>query len=170
MNLYTSGEDYASFIVDALISHMHGKLFTNTTFDKQTNTTSAFETLYIDIAVVESGINLVSHQNISVNSSSNEFVISLASFTPRLEPYMITLVGAAQDGAQSFIATTNLAYLPARKDGGSVVKIDSLYGGILVQDYLSNSTTWSSIFPYTYYVSWDGWLELSIDSKAGIQI
>jgi hypothetical protein len=165
LNIYLSGENYASFIIDAPLSYLNGEAYTNSTFNKQDNITSSFSTLFIDISVVESGLDLLSHRNVTINSTANEFVFSLASLTSRIDPYEIVIVGAAIDGAQSYTATTNLFYLPAREDGGSVTKVDSLYGGILVQDYLSNSTSWSPIFPYTYYVSWDGWLELSLDSE-----
>jgi len=165
LNIYLPDENYASFIIDAPLSYLNGEAYINSTFNKQDNTTSSFNTLFIDISVVESGLDLLSHRNVSINSTANEFVFSLSGLTPRLEPYEIVIVGAAIDGAQSYTATTNLFYLPTREDGGSVTKIDSLYGGLLVQNYLANSTSWAPLFPYTYYVSWDGWLELSLDSK-----
>ncbi|RDW82700.1 hypothetical protein BP6252_03812 [Coleophoma cylindrospora] len=164
MNLYLDGEDYASLIVNAPISYMNGKSFVNSTFNKQDNLTSPFTILFVDIQTSETGVDLVSHANVTINSTANEFVFSLASFTPRLEPYEIVITGAAGDGAQFYTATTELYYLPKRTDGGSVTKVDNLYGGLLVQDYLTNSTEWTSIFPYTYYVSWDGWLDLSTDN------
>jgi hypothetical protein len=43
------------------------------------------------------------------------------------------------------------------------VKIDSLFGGLVVQDFKTNSTKWTGLFPYTYYVLWDEWLGASID-------
>jgi hypothetical protein len=165
MSIYIAGEDYASFIIDAPISYMHGGAFANSSFNKQDNLTSPFSKLFIDVSVEESGLDLLSGRNVSVNSTSNEFVFSLSGLTPRLDPYEIVIVGASGDGAQSYTATTNLFYLPARTDGGSVTKVDSLYGGLLVQDYLSNSTSWAQLFPYTFYVSWDGWLDMTIDSE-----
>jgi hypothetical protein len=115
--------------------------------------------------VVESGLDLISGQNITINTTNNELGFFLSGLTARLEPYELVITGASGDGAQFYTATTQLYYIPARTDGGSVTKIDNLYGGLLVQDYLSNSTAWTPLFPYTFYVSWDGWLELSIDSK-----
>ena len=165
MNLYVAGESYASFLVDAPISYMNGKSFVNASFNKQDNITSPFKTLFIDVSLVESGVDLISSRNVTVNSTNNEFVVSLASLTPRFNPYEIVITGASGDGAQFYTATTELYYLPSRTDGGSVTKVDNLYGGLLVQDYLKNSTSWTPLFPYTFYTSWDGWLELSIDSK-----
>ena len=168
MNIYIAGESYASFVVDAPISYMHGSSFVNGSFNKQDNITSPFTTLFIDVSVEESGLDLLSGRNITVNSTSNEFVFSLAGLAPRFNPYAIVIVGASGDGAQSYTATTDLYYLPARTDGGSVTKVDNLYGGLLVQDYLKNSTAWTQLFPYTFYVSWDGWLDLTIDSECSL--
>lgn len=144
---------------------MHGSAYTNASFNKQTNITSAFAQLFIDVSVVESGLDLISSSNVTVNTTNNELGFSLAGLTPRFEPYEIVITGASGDGAQFYTATSNLYYLPERTDGGSVTKVDNLYGGLLVQDYLTNSTAWTPLFPYTYYTSWDGWLELSIDSE-----
>jgi hypothetical protein len=165
MNIYFAGESYASFIVDASISYMHGGSFVNGSFNKRDNITSPFMKLFIDISVQESGLDLLSGRNVTVNSTSNEFMFSLDSLTPRFDPYEVVIVGASGDGAQSYTATTDLYYLPARTDGGSVTKVDNLYGGLLVQDYLKNSTSWTQLFPYTFYVSWDGWLDLTIESE-----
>lgn len=164
-NLYLNGTDsYASFLVDAPISYITGKPFTNTSFDKNTNITNPFLLLFIDISVEESGLDLVSNKNVSVNSTNNEFVFSLKDLTARFDPYNITITGVSQDGQHSYLASTQLFYLPARTDGGSVTKLDNLYGGLLVQDYTVNSTAWTPLFPYSFYVSWDGWLELSLDN------
>ena len=166
MNIYLAGESYASFIVDAPISYLHGRSFVNGSFNKQDNITSPFTKLFVDISVGESGLDLVSGQNVSVNSTSNEFVFSLSGLTPRFDPYEVVIVGASGDGAQSYTATTDLYYLPARTDGGSVTKVDNLYGGLLIQDYLNNSTAWTQLFPYTFYVTWDGYLNLTTDGKS----
>jgi hypothetical protein len=164
-NLYLAGEQYASFIIDAPVSYLNGHDFVNTTFNKQDNFTSPFSTLFIDVSVADSGLDLISGQNITINTSNNELGFSLSSLTARLEPYEVVITGASGDGAQFYTATTQLYFIPARTDGGSVTKIDNLYGGLLVQNYLSNSTSWTALFPYTFYVSWDGWLELSTDSE-----
>lgn len=165
-NLYLPSDDYASFIVDAPISFYHGLPYYNTSFDKNSNITNPFTVLFVDIMEVESGTDLVSNRNVSINSTSNEFVFALNLLQPRFEPYEVVIYGASGDGAHFYAANTSLYYLPARTDGGSVVKLDNLYGSLQVQDYLSNSTTWETIFPFSYYVSWDRWLEKSLDNIA----
>ena len=165
MNVYIANETYGSFVVDAPLSYMNGSSYVNSTFNTQDNITSGFTTLFIDVEISESGLDLLSSRNVTINTTSNEFVFSLSGLTPRFEPYEVVMTGASGDGAQFYTATTQLYYIPARTDGGSVTKVDNLYGGLLVQDYLRNSSAWTPIFPYTFYVSWDGWLELSTDSE-----
>ena len=60
--------------------------------------------------------------------------------------------------AHVYIASTKLLRLPSRKDGGSITKIDNLYGGLLVTfTGTSGNGPWTPIFPYSYYL--DGtWL------------
>ena len=164
MSLYTAGEAEASFIVDADISYTNGQPYYNNSYDEGTNNSTPFTRLFVDIAVADGGLALVSSANVSVNSSSNELKFSLEKIPASTVPYNITIVGASQDGNQSYYAETQLWKLPARDDGGSVTKLDSLYGGLLVQDIVTNSSEWTPLFPYSYYVSWDGWLEKSINN------
>ena len=164
MSLYTADETEASFIVDAKISYTNGQPYYNTTYDEGAGHSVPFSRLFIDIAVADMGLDLVSHANVSINSTSNELQFSLNKIPARMEPYTITLTGASQDGDQSYNAETQLWILPSRSDGGSVTKVDSLYGGLLAQDILTDSTAWTPLFPYSYYVSWDGWLEKSINN------
>ena len=108
-----------------------------------------FTTLFVDISVDDTGLNLVSFRKLTINSTANEFVFSLAGLTPQLEPYNLSIVGASGDGNHSYVATTKFYVLPNRSDRGSTVKIDSLFGGLVMQDFGSNSTKWTSLFPYT---------------------
>lgn len=146
---------------------MHGGAYMNASFNKQDNITSPFTKLFIDVEVTESGLNLIAGRNVTVNTTNNEFGFNLSGLTPRFEPYQIVITGASGDGAQFYSSTTDLYYVPERTDGGSVAKVDSLYGGLLVQDVFTGSTDWTPLFPYTFYTSWDDWLELSLDSKRG---
>ncbi|KAL3418014.1 hypothetical protein PVAG01_11024 [Phlyctema vagabunda] len=164
MDLYIEDDKYGSVIIDAPISYIHGDPYYNTSFNKQTNETKDFTTLFVDVMVDDTGLDLVSFANISINSTSNEFVFSLEKLTPRFEPYNITVIGASGDGNHSYVATTQLYRLPNRSDGGSVVKIDNLYGGMVVRDFTSNSTDWTPFFAYTYYTLWDEWVGKSVDT------
>ena len=163
MNLYID-DQYASVIIDASISYIHGEPYYNTSFNKQTNETKEFTTLFVDVMVDDSGLDLISFANVSVNSTANEFAFSLEKLTPRLDPYTLSVIGSSGDGNHSYIATTQLFRLPNRSDGGSVVKIDNLYGGMVVRDFTTNSPAWKPCFAYTYYALWDEWVGKSVDT------
>ncbi|KAJ5678004.1 uncharacterized protein N7477_003637 [Penicillium maclennaniae] len=153
MNLYTPGDGKGSFIVDAEISYIHGEPWEITDHDSQS--------LNIEIAIDEAQLHLT--HSVSINTSSNELEFPLYGLAPRFEPYRVNLKANRQDGGRVYTATTNLYHLPERTDGGSITKLDSLYGGLLVQDYADDSS-WSPLLPYSYYVSWDGYLEKSLSN------
>ncbi|KAL1637778.1 hypothetical protein SLS56_000333 [Neofusicoccum ribis] len=165
MNIYTADDTFGTFVVDAALSHTNGDAYYPSVFDTDTNSSSPFTHVYIDISVTDSGQALVSSSNVTVNTTGSEYGFSLAELTPRTAPYNITLTGASRDGNQSYVATTQVYRLPARSDGGSVAKLDRLYGGIWGQDYRSNNSAWTGIVPYSFYVSWDGWLEKDLETN-----
>ncbi|KAJ5636156.1 uncharacterized protein N7484_009469 [Penicillium longicatenatum] len=103
------------------------------------------------------------HHTVPINSTSTEVEFSLLRLPPRFESYNVTLKATGADGHHVHTATTSLYHLPARTDGGSVTKVDSLYGGLSVQNQ-TNPSVWTPLLPYSYYVSWDGWLEKSLDN------
>lgn len=150
MNLYTPGDDKGSFIVDAEISYIHGEPLETEDHGSQG--------LHIEISVEEAQLHLT--HSVTVNTSSNELEFPLQGLAPRFEPYRVNLKATRQDGSRAYTATTELYHLPERTDGGSITKLDSLYGGLLVQDSTKDSS-WTPLLPYSYYVSWDGWLEKS---------
>lgn len=154
MNLYTPSDDRGSLIVDSEISYTHGEPWETKEHDSQS--------LHIEISIEETHL-LLTH-SIPVNTSSNELELPLYNLVPRFEPYRVTLKANRQDGSRAYTATTDLYHLPSRTDGGSITKLDSLYGGLLVQDYTKDSSQWSPLLPYSYYVSWDGWLKKSLSN------
>ncbi|KAF2752884.1 hypothetical protein EJ05DRAFT_458687, partial [Pseudovirgaria hyperparasitica] len=159
-NIYTAGEEYASFVIDAPISYIHGFPYSNPTIDNTTNTVSPFTYLIIEVSDTHTGAQIISgDRSVKINSTANIFPFSLDHFTPRFAPYNITLSASSIDGSQTYTTHTSLTYLPARTDHGSVVKLDNLHGGLYVRDQLSKtSTTWQPIIPFTFYTSWDGFL------------
>ncbi|KAJ6119692.1 hypothetical protein N7523_003972 [Penicillium sp. IBT 18751x] len=153
MNLYTPGDGKVSFIVDTEISYIHGEPWEITDRDSVS--------LNIEIAIDGAQLHLM--HSVSVNTSSNELEFPLRGLAPRFEPYRVNLKANRQGGGRVYTATTNLYHLPERTDGGSITKLDSLYGGLLVQDY-ANDASWSPLLPYSYYVSWDGYIEKSLSN------
>lgn len=150
MSFYTSDDETGSFIVDASISYINGQPFQGAS--------NASDAASDPISIAISGANtFIVNSTIMVNSTGNEISFSLPAFTPQAQPYSISMT--AHIGGQSYGATTYLNVVPARSDGGSMVKLDSLYGGLMVQD----SGSWSPFFPYSFYVSWSGFAQQGVD-------
>ncbi|OJJ37264.1 hypothetical protein ASPWEDRAFT_38941 [Aspergillus wentii DTO 134E9] len=164
MSLYTAEEESGSFIIDAGISRTHGEPFDFRSVVLLDSAQSC-RVLLVDVLIEQAGVEL--RRSVPVNSTANEVVFELDGLEPRFEPYDILVTVSYPSGNQSkpvHTATTQVYRLPERADGGSITKIDSLYGGLLVQDYLSDSSVWTPILPYSFYVSWGGWLEKSLDN------
>ena len=159
MNIYTADDTSASFIVDANVTYTVGQPITSQTTNSSSNATSM---LTLNIQLPENGTSLMSNTNITMDSTGNELEFSLQNIPAQTTPYNVTLTASTQDGSQTFTATTQIYRLPSRTDGGSVVKLDNLNGGLQVQDFTTNATAWTPILPYSYYVSWDGYIEKDI--------
>ena len=131
-SIYDSSESTAEFIVDATTSFTHGKPYKDVTSMPDHKQTEPFNTLCFDIRVEETNELLLSDR-VSVDSKNNLFGFELNILKPRMSPYRIVLHGACMHelGNRSYIAQTDLYYLPA-KNSGSTVKIDNLHGGMLV--------------------------------------
>lgn len=163
-SIYVSSENTGDFIVDASLSHIHGAPFMNSTPSAAGgNQTAPFGTLDFDIRIEETDQLLVSN-SLAVNSTNNLFSFNLRSLKPRMRPYSVVLYGApGQSYAnQSYTATTELYYLPA-KSNGSTVKIDNLYGGMLVANNVTNNT-FEPLLPFGFYTSCSGYLNYSLEN------
>lgn len=152
MNLYTAEDEAGSVIVDAGISYIRGEPWDGEVSGE----------LEVEVLIEGSGLRV--NHTLLANSTSNEIGLSLAELKPRTEPYDVTLTAAKGNGKRVYSASSKIYRMPMRTDGGSITKLDSLYGGLLVQDYISNSKSWTPIFPFSFFVSWDGWLEKSLDN------
>ncbi|PBP17514.1 hypothetical protein BUE80_DR011265 [Diplocarpon rosae] len=150
-SIFLESDKSGEFIVDATLSHYFGQPYDSAPEDKTktnaagTHSPDSFTTLNFDILSDESGALLVSG-SVPVNSSDNTVAFSLASFTPRLQPYAISIRGASPDGQQTYSASTEIYVLPSRSYG-SAVKIDNLYGGLYVQNARNQWAGWYGIFP-----------------------
>lgn len=156
MSLYTSGDKQGSFIVDADISYIRGESLGYTEGEHGS------QDLEVEILIDETHLKL--KHIITVDSTPTELDFPLHALAPRFQPYKVTLKATRSNGDHVYAATTQIYRLPERTDGGSVTKVDSLYGGLLVQNKTSGSSTWSPLLPYSFYVSWDGWLEKSLSN------
>lgn len=98
---------------------------------------------------------LVKSVTVEVNSAGNEVEFDLKSMPADLEhPWSINVVANSPDAIQTYYGGTEVTVLPDRNDTGSVARIDNLYGGIQVKSALTGNE-WKSIFPYSFYTSWD---------------
>lgn len=118
---------------------------------------STFNTITFYIIRQDGAPRPTSHGTVKGNSTGSLFDFDLSGFKPSLVPYNISLVAMGPD-THAFTASTQIWRLPSRTDGGSITKVDSLYGGLLLMSTAtSDDRAWTPIFPYSYYL--DGtWL------------
>ena len=161
MNIYVSGDTQGSFIVDAGISDLHGQPFPSTAILTSGQNQSSLGSFDITVTITGFDTPLVSNQTVPINTTSNEIEFSLSRLSPQTAPFAVTLT--ASNLNSTFQAQTDLHYLPARNGSGSTVKLDSLYGGLMIQD-TSSSSSWTPIFPYSFFVSWSGFAGQGIDN------
>ena len=104
-----------------------------------------------------------------MDSNGTLFNFDLTKFEARYEPYSISIVAKGPAG-RVYTATTQLLRLPDRNDGGSVTKIDSLYGALLVNTATApgSSGQWAPLFPYSYYLG-GPWLEADAKNMARLK-
>jgi len=161
-SIYVASEDTGEFIVDAALSYINGQPWTNSTpSNAGGNGMQPFGMLEFDIRIETSDQLLVSN-GVAVNTTSNLFEFDLTKLKPRMDPYKIVLYGAPTSSYknQSYTATTELYYLPA-KNNGSSVKIDNLYGGMLVANNASDYA-FEPLVPFGFYTSCSGYLNYSL--------
>jgi hypothetical protein len=162
-SIFLDSDESGSFIVDVAISHTFGQAYKNVSFDNPgTNSSNTFTTLDFEIYNEENGALLVSN-SVPVNSTGNLFGFSFSSFSPRFQPYQISIYGISPDGQQTYTGTKQIYVLPSRTYG-SAVKIDNLFEGLYVQNANNSYSGWYSIFPNGGYAG-GGYVR-----KSGIQL
>ncbi|TKA79452.1 hypothetical protein B0A55_04226 [Friedmanniomyces simplex] len=154
-SIYDSSETSGEFLVDASLSYIHGEPYRNATPSDDGGM------LDFDIRIEDTDKLLVS-DSVVVNSTDNQFSFDFGELQPRLTPYSIVLYGAPPSSYanQSYMATTELWYLPA-KNNGSTVKVDNLNGGLSVANNATNYT-FTPILPFGFYTSCSGYLNYSL--------
>lgn len=146
MNIYLESDNQGSFLVDASISYLVGQTYPATSSPSSYNNAE----LSLEILVNGSSIEVSDQASISIGTVNNELVFDLEQFPASLYPLNVTIHGTlTQANDTVFTASTKLYKLPKRTDGGSVTRLDNLYGGLSVRKGVE--TEWSLIFPFTYY-------------------
>jgi hypothetical protein len=108
---------------------------------------------------------IVPPTRIPVNASNVEVEFDLRNMTRNTTfAWAIRAVGASPDGLQSYQQVGHVNMLPERNDTGSIARVDSLYGGIQTKSSLTDNA-WKTIFPYSFYTSWD-WIASTINNAS----
>lgn len=156
MNIYLEDETSASLIVDASLSYTTGKAYCSDSYNGFIASDDA--KFRFSVVRADTGASLLEGAEIAVNSSSNELPISLSSLPARMEAYELIIKTTTSHCSQIISVKTQIYKLPKRTDGGSITKLDNLYGGLLIQETLLNASTWKPIFPYSFYTDWGNYL------------
>lgn len=151
-SIYDSSESQASFIVVTDVSHTHGE---------STDGQESPSLLDFEIRIGETGDVLLSAVA-NVSSTPQLFDFSLDHVEPRLKPYEVSIYGVYQQNSKhrKHLASAELYYLP-RKGKGSTVKIDNLYGGMMVANDVTNFA-FEPLLPFGFYTSCSGYLNYSL--------
>ncbi|KAK5175835.1 uncharacterized protein LTR77_000975 [Saxophila tyrrhenica] len=158
-SIYDSSEPQGQFIVEASTSHTHGEPLEEIVGrSDSTDVNLAFEITVDDHALISANIN--------TSAGPQLFDFDFASLPPRLKAYEAVLEAtlSPHGGDQNFTATTDLYYLPA-KNSGSTVKVDNLYGGMLVANDATDYA-FKPLLPFGFYTSCSGYLNYSLSNVA----
>ena len=168
MQPYLEEDDYGAFIIDALVSDIEPNTSDNILIEQQKDTNFNmylynwdFDYILFDIYRTDTNDHIAGPGIVPINSTGTTVNFSLAIFTPSFEPYSIHLVAPGAIG-HTYTASTQLLRLPERNDGGSVTKIDNLFGALIVKDV---DRSWEPLFPYSFYLN-GNWLAESQNNMA----
>ena len=168
MQQYLEEDDSGAFIIDARVSDVDPTTSDNILIGQQKDMSfNVFsynwdlDSLFFDIYRTDTNDHIAGPGIVSINSTGTTVGFSLANFTPSFEPYSIHLVASGATGS-TFAASTQLLRLPERNDGGSVTKIDNLFGALIVKDV---DKSWIPLFPYSFYLN-GNWLAENQDNMA----
>ncbi|KAF2662000.1 hypothetical protein K491DRAFT_618434 [Lophiostoma macrostomum CBS 122681] len=162
-SFYLSSETKASFIVDTVVNGKYGTPYKNETWDnaKSNGTSVPFTEMDLQIRDATNQEILLPATRIPINATNIEIEFDLQKTR---YPWTIWAFGASPEGLQTYHKILHINVLPERNDTGSVARIDSLYGGIQTKSSLTGNT-WKTIFPYSFYTSWD-WIASTINNAS----
>ncbi|PYH97257.1 hypothetical protein BO71DRAFT_438914 [Aspergillus ellipticus CBS 707.79] len=153
MSIYLESDTTGSLLVDTAVSHLTGDplpILPSTAADSK-------QPIHLTIDILTSNgtsVASITNNTLTLDTTNNDIPLPFDSLhlTPQRTPYTITTTVSLPNTTTTFTTSTDLYYLPQRTDGGSATRIDHLHGGL---SYLrGEDTTWTPIFPFTYYVQW----------------
>jgi hypothetical protein len=154
MNIYVEDEEQASLIVGAQIGYEVGVPFCQPAKELADEVPRTEATFSLGISIFAWQETIEISTTIPFNSTGNEIPLAIEKLSPRFEPYELQVTLSTAQCAQTFSISTQIYRLPKREDGGSVTKLDYLYGGLHVQQ----NESWKPVFPFGFYVDWGGYL------------
>jgi hypothetical protein len=158
-SIYDSSEHVAHFILDAALSWTHGDPLPYGIPAPIRNHASLGNLEY----VVRQGdtLRILASGSVPLNTTGKLVEIDLSLLEPNLTAYPISVAAHAAygDNIATYAANTELYYLPA-KNSGSTVKIDNLYGGMLVANNVTHYA-FEPLLPFGFYTSCSGYLNQS---------
>ncbi|KAK0385521.1 hypothetical protein NLU13_6701 [Sarocladium strictum] len=162
-SIYVGSESRAELIIDAAISSIHGEPF-HPCQGPKCKGPGGNKTGKLTVVVETEGVQLV-NAVVDIDTSDNLLPFDSSALEPRSKPYVLTLTATIKDPAQNknkHTATAELFYLPDKQDG-SVVKIDYLYGALLVRKK-NTSGKFKPFFSYGFYNNYSGYLNDSVEN------
>ena len=159
--IYDGGEHMGGFIVDAGLSYTYGQPFKCWPSGEKPHYSLASDELEFNITIDGFHHPLVSNK-VHLNTTGNAFSFGLRDLKPRMEPYRVQLsaISVHSQDKTPHEAETDLFYLP-KKNSGSTVKIDNLYGGLLVSNNATNYA-FKPLLPFGFYTSCSGYLNYGL--------
>lgn len=143
--IFLENDSVIELVLEVIPSHLFGTPMTNQDVLVK-NPRRESENLIFELRCDELGVKF-NHGLVGIGTTKNTITIEPKLFTSRLEPYQITLEGRLSNSQQKFNTSTEIYFLP-RRDYGSAVKIDKLYGGSYVQNSANHYQGWYPVFPH----------------------
>lgn len=162
-SIYVGGESEAELIIDAAISRIHGEPF-HSCHGPKCKGPGGKKPEKLIVLVETEGVQLV-NAVVDVDSSDNLLPFDLSALEPRSQPYSLKLTATSKKpgmNKKKHTATSELFYLPD-KQGGSVVKIDYLYGALLMRNDRTGGK-FKPFFSYGFYNNYSGHLNVSVEN------
>ena len=149
MSYYVEGEDNASFIISTGSSQFDG------TIRKNARNSLDHENLHIEMSAESDSEASPTEYHLPMADGTADFNLPLHGF--QTSDSTEVHVKAVNSGALSnFTASSRMSYQPPIRNGGSMVRIDNLYGALMVPDHFTSNPTGRNIplFPYSFYIQW----------------
>ncbi|KAH8180247.1 hypothetical protein LIA77_01766 [Sarocladium implicatum] len=162
-SIYVGSESKGELIVDAAISRIHGETF-HSCHGPKCKGTGGKKHEKLSIVVEADGVRLVKTA-VDLDTSDNLFSFDLSALEPRSKPYSLIMTATSEKPekkTRKYTATSQLFYLPDKQDG-SVVKIDYLYGSLLLRNEQTDGK-FVPFFTYGFYNNYSGYLNVSVEN------